>query len=82
MTTFVVRHTDDSTRVVDGADAYGPDGTLTTFFATRDGRGVIDSWATRVASFRTAGIDGIERVDTFVDQCDPAGQKPVRLAFS
>ena len=48
---------------VDGADAYAPDGALTTFYRCRDGRHVIDAWATRVASFRTADILRIVRVD-------------------
>lgn len=62
MTAFEVRQTDAETRIVYGADTYAPEGTLTTFFATREARGVIDSWAARVASFRTAGITSIERV--------------------
>ncbi len=64
MNTFLVEQTDTGTRVVEGADTYAPEGTLTTFFATRDGRGVVDSWATRIASFRTAGIASIERITT------------------
>jgi hypothetical protein len=32
---------------------------MTTFFATR--RGVVDSWATRVASYRTAEILSVRR---------------------
>lgn len=63
MPTYLVQQTDDVTRIVEGADAYAPEGVLTTFFATRDGRGVIDSWADRVASFRTAGIASVERID-------------------
>ena len=63
MSTYLVLQTDEVTRIVDGVDAYAPEGSLTTFFATRDGRGVIDSWAARIASFRTAGIASIERVD-------------------
>jgi hypothetical protein len=42
--------------VVEGADAYTQEGPLTTFFAGRDGRSVLDSWARRLASFRTADI--------------------------
>lgn len=48
---------------VDGADAYAPDGQMTTFYRCRDGRGTIDVWATRVASFRTADILRIHRVE-------------------
>lgn len=48
---------------IEGADAYAPDGQLTTFYRCRDGRETIDVWATRVASFRTADIVRIRRVD-------------------
>jgi hypothetical protein len=48
---------------VDGADAYAPDGAMTTFFRCRDGRHTIDSWATRVASFRTADVRRIVRIE-------------------
>jgi len=62
MATFRILAVDDDTHLVDGADTYAPEGPLTTFFATRRGSGMIDSWATRVASFRTVGIASIERV--------------------
>ena len=48
---------------VDGADAYAPDGRMTTFYRCRDDREAIDSWATRIASFRTADIVRILRVE-------------------
>lgn len=41
---------------VEGADAYVLEGPLTTFFEGRDGRSVLDAWARRLASFRTADI--------------------------
>jgi hypothetical protein len=41
--------------VVD-ADGYVQEGVLTTFFQGRDGRAVLDSWARRIASYRTADI--------------------------
>lgn len=62
MATFRILATDDDTHLVDGADTYAPEGPLTTFFATRRSSGVVDSWATRVASFRTLSIVSIERV--------------------
>jgi hypothetical protein len=48
---------------VRGADAYAPDGRMTTFYRCRDDREAIDSWATRIASFRTADIVRIMRVE-------------------
>ncbi len=62
MATFRILATDDGVHLVDGADTYAPEGPLTTFFATRRSSGVVDSWATRVASFRTLSIASIERV--------------------
>lgn len=46
---------------VDGADAYQPEGPLTTFFCRGSSRATIDSWSLRVASFRTADIVAIRR---------------------
>lgn len=46
-----------------GANAYGPDGAMTTFYRCRDDRETIDAWATRVASFRTADIRQVIRVE-------------------
>ena len=48
---------------VDGADAYAPDGRMTTFYRCRDDREAIDSWATRIARFRPPDIVRILRVD-------------------
>ncbi|HEY9558914.1 MAG TPA: hypothetical protein VIR58_19410 [Acidimicrobiales bacterium] len=57
---YEVTLTDDVVEV-EGADAYAPDGRMTTFYRCRDDRQAIDSWATRVASFRTADIVRILR---------------------
>ena len=38
------------------ADGYLQEGVLTTFFLGRDGGAVLDSWAKRIASYRTADI--------------------------
>ncbi len=46
----------DQVEVVEGADAYVQEGPLTTFFQGRDGRAVLDCWARRLASFRTADV--------------------------
>jgi hypothetical protein len=42
--------------MVEGADGYAQEGTVTTFFRGRDGRSVLDARALRLASFRTADI--------------------------
>jgi hypothetical protein len=46
----------DETEVIEDADAYLLEGPFTTFFRTSPGRGVVDSWSCRIASFRTADI--------------------------
>lgn len=43
-------------------DAYQQEGPMTTFFRTGDERSTIDSWSTRVASYRTAELLIIRRL--------------------
>jgi hypothetical protein len=45
--------------VIADADAYAQEGVLTTFFRSRGGRAVLDSWSKRLASYRTADISRI-----------------------
>jgi hypothetical protein len=56
MPTYHVTLKDHTVEVIEGADAYQQEGQMTTFFATREGRDVVDSWSTRIASFRTSEI--------------------------
>ena len=63
MPTFEVMLQDRSLELVDGADAYQQEGPMTTFFRRGDGRDVIDTWSTRVASFRTADLRAVRRRD-------------------
>lgn len=63
MASFEVVLRDQSVARVDGADAYQQEGQLTTFFATDRGRPVVDSWSTRLASFRTAEVLVVRRTD-------------------
>ena len=66
MPTFEVMLRDRSVETVDGADAYQQEGPMTTFFRRGDGRGVIDSWSTRItypltiAASRTTSHTAIE----------------------
>jgi hypothetical protein len=61
--TFLVRFEDETTTVVQGADAYEQEGPLTTFF-DRNGAGRLASaFAERIASFRTSRIVEIRRTD-------------------
>ena len=50
-------------RGVEDADTDAQEGVLTTFFRSRDGRAVINSWAKRLASYRTADISRIRWLD-------------------
>jgi len=62
MQSFEVTLAGGETVVVEDADAYQPEGPLTTFFTTGSSRRTIDSWSTRVASYRTADIVAVRRV--------------------
>jgi hypothetical protein len=61
MASFAVTLSDQTTDVVDGADAYQQEGPLTTFFSFAGDRHVIDSWSIRLASYRTSDISAIRR---------------------
>jgi len=74
MARFTITLADDRTETIDHADAYQQEGPLTTFFAFAGGRQVIDSWSSRLASFRTTEVRAVRRVDAAVaatDQLDP-----------
>ena len=61
MATFEAVLRDGATEVVEDADTYAQEGPMTTFFRTDAGRGVVDSWATRVASIRTTELVLVRR---------------------
>ena len=63
MPTFEVILRDGAVEIIDGADAYQQEGPMTTFFRHGEGRDVIDSWSTRMASFRTADLLVVRRRD-------------------
>ena len=63
---------------IDGADAYEQEGQLTTFFATDGDRRIIDSWSTRLASFRTAEVLVVRRLDAVHPLGD--GHRPTAVA--
>ena len=60
---YDVTITDGSVERVTDADTYQQEGPLTTFFRTDDGRRIVDCWSVRLASYRTAEITRIRRVD-------------------
>ena len=57
-----------------GANAYVPEGPLTTFFHSGRSRAAIDSWAERVASFKTTEIRRIIRRHPPTLRAVPAGE--------
>jgi hypothetical protein len=63
MAQFAIQLTKGETITIAEADTYQFEGPLTTFFSTGSSRQIIDSWSTRVASYRTADIVSIERFD-------------------
>ncbi len=63
MATFEITMTDQSVQRVEDAEAYEQEGPMTTFFVSEGNRGRLDSWATRLASFRSADVFMIRRCD-------------------
>jgi hypothetical protein len=57
---FEVTLIDESTEWVEGADSYQLEGPLTTFYLGERPRS-LDSWSTKVASYRTDRIARIRR---------------------
>lgn len=66
MSRFVVTLKDRSVETIDHADAYQQEGQMTTFFRHADGRRIVDTWSTRVASFRTSEVLSIRRTEETV----------------
>lgn len=60
---YEVMISDGTVEQVSGADTYQQEGPLTTFFRADAGRRVVDSWSTRLASFRTADVARIRAVE-------------------
>ncbi len=63
MADYQVTLKDRSVETIADADAYQPEGAMTTFFRTGPDRQVVDSWSVRVASFRTADLVVIRRIE-------------------
>lgn len=66
MASYEITLKDRTTEQIDRADAYQQEGQMTTFFRTESGRNVVDTWSTRVASFRTSEIVIIRRLEALV----------------
>ena len=64
MTAYTVTLKDRSTERIDDVDAYQQEGQMTTFFRLGEGRRTVDTWSTRVASFRTSEVVVIRREET------------------
>jgi hypothetical protein len=63
MASYEVTLKDRTTERVEDADAYRQEGPMTTFFKQEGDRKVVDCWSTRQASFRTADIVIIRRLE-------------------
>jgi hypothetical protein len=64
VSSYTITLKDRTTEQIDDADAYQQEGQMTTFFRTGSGRQVVDTWSTRLASFRTTEILAIRRVES------------------
>jgi hypothetical protein len=60
---FEVTMRDRTRELIEGADAYGQEGHMTTFFRHGEGREVVDCWSTRIASFRTSEVLIIRKLE-------------------
>ena len=74
----LVQLSSGDTATVVGANAYQPEGPMTTFFSTGSSRGTIDSWSVRVASYRTADIVSIQR--TVAQAAEQPSHRPALVA--
>lgn len=63
MSSYRITLKDQTTEVIDDADAYQQEGQMTTFFQNGSGRQVVDTWSTRLASFKTSEVVAIRRVE-------------------
>jgi hypothetical protein len=63
----------ETVELIAGADAYAQEGCLTTFYQGHDGRARLDSWARRLASYRTADIVRIR----WLGETDRPGRLPL-----
>lgn len=79
MATYEITLDDRSVEHIVDADAYQQEGQMTTFFRTASGRTVVDTWSTRVASFRTADVLVIRRLDASSARSD-SGVAELRTA--
>ena len=66
MPIYEVTMQDRAVEQITGADAYQQEGQMTTFFETAGHRQVVDTWSTRIASFRTSEVVIIRRVEAEV----------------
>lgn len=73
MAQYQITLKDRSTERIDGADAFQQEGPMTTFFRSGSGRSVVDTWSTRLASYRTSELFAIRRLDAMVT---PAAEGP------
>lgn len=76
MASFEVRLRDGTTEVIEGADAYQPEGQLTSFFSLEPGRTTIDCWSVRVASIRTNDIVAVRRREAVEKRHERAVERP------
>ncbi len=63
MASFEITLSDGSVERVEGADGYELEGPLTTFFRSAGPHSVLDSWSTRLASYRSSDVAKVRRSD-------------------
>ncbi len=80
--TFEISLVDDTVEWVDGADSWQQEGPMTTFFATDEGRGRLDAWAVKLASYRTDRLVRIRRAQSRAEAgtIEPVGAATTMLS--
>jgi hypothetical protein len=63
MSSYRITLKDRTVEDVAEVDAYQQEGPMTTFFRNGSGRQVVDTWSTRMASFKTSEIIAIRRIE-------------------
>lgn len=80
MPTFSIQLSDATQDQIANADCYQQEGPLTTFFAFGPDRQIIDSWSSRLASYKTAEIVAIRRTSSNLVDAEPVQTELLAIA--
>ena len=81
MSSFEIIFGSETSSSIVQADAYEQEGPMTTFFTSDAGHTRLDSWSTRLASFRSADVAAIRRLDGLGPDNVGAASRELRLVM-